>query len=99
MNKIREKQISFILNLKPFIKLTSPSPKSEEFPMEGVRKKRIKELILNVLREKKRLTASQLGNLIGLSRTRCSEYLKELAREGKTEGVIIGREKYYRLAR
>ena len=65
----------------------------------GIRKAKVKEQIISFLQQNKRLTSSQLSNLIGLSRTRCSEYFRELMREGKTEGVIINRQKYYKLVR
>lgn len=64
---------------------------------EGVRKSKVKEQIISLLQQNKKLTSSQLSKLIGLSRTRCSEYFRELMREGKTEGVIINRQKYYKL--
>lgn len=69
----------------------------EEKKPEGVRKTKVKQQIIELLKEKKKLTSSQLGKLIGLSRTRCNEYLRELTREGITEGVLIGRKKYYKL--
>jgi len=64
---------------------------------EGVRKGKIKDEIVIMLQQYKKLTASQLSKLVGLSRTRCSEYFRELTNEGKTEGVIINRQKYYKL--
>jgi response regulator of citrate/malate metabolism len=64
---------------------------------EGIRKGKIKDQTLALLQQHKKLTSSQLSNLIGLSRTRCSEYFRELTREGRTEGVIINRQKYYKL--
>jgi predicted HTH transcriptional regulator len=64
---------------------------------EGVRKTKVKEQILSLLQQNKKLTASHLSNLINLSRTRCSEYFRELMKEGKTEAVIINRQKYYKI--
>jgi Fic family protein len=64
---------------------------------DGVRKTKIKEQIISLLQQNKKLTSSQLSKLIGLSRTRCSEYFRELTREGTTEGVIINRQKYYKI--
>lgn len=66
---------------------------------EGIRKSKVKEQILSLLQQHKKLTSTQLSKLIGLSRTRCSEYFRELTREGKTEGIIINRQKYYKLVR
>jgi len=73
--------------------------KIESEKRESIRKMRVKEQIISLLQEHKRLTSSQLSNIIGLSRTRCNEYLKELSREGLTEGVIVGRQKFYKLVR
>lgn len=64
---------------------------------EGVRKSKVKDQIIPLLQQNKKLTASQLSKLIGLSRTRCSEYFRELTKDGLTEGVIINRQKYYKL--
>jgi len=64
---------------------------------EGVRKGKIKDQIVALLQQHKKLTSSQLSQLVSLSRTRCSEYFRELTKEGKTEGVIINRQKYYKL--
>ena len=58
---------------------------------------KIKEQIISLLQQNKKLTSSQLSNLIGLSRTRCNEYFRELTKEGYTEGVVINRQKYYKL--
>jgi biotin operon repressor len=65
--------------------------------IEGVRKAKVKEQIISLLKEHKKLSSSQLSKLIGLSRTRCNEYFRELTKEGLTEGIIIGRRKYYKL--
>jgi hypothetical protein len=64
---------------------------------DGIRKNKIKEEILSQLQQHKKLTSSQLSKIINLSRTRCSEYFRELTIGGKTEGVIINRQKYYKL--
>ena len=66
---------------------------------EGMRKSKMKDRILFLLNENKKLTANQLSELLGLSRTRCSEYFRELMIEGKVEGLIIDRQKYYKLLR
>jgi predicted transcriptional regulator len=55
------------------------------------------EEILSLLNKHKALTSSQLSELIGLSRTRCNEYLKKLERKGLTECIAIGRKKVYRI--
>lgn len=87
------KLIQRIENLEKMLKMLNNNQK------EGVRKNKVKEQIISLLQQNKKLTSSQLSKLIGLSRTRCSEYFRELTREGKTEGIIIGRQKYYRLVK
>jgi Fic family protein len=66
---------------------------------DSVRKVKIKEQILSLLGERKKLSSSELSNLINLSRTRCNEYFRELSKEGLAEGVIVGRQKYYKSVR
>ncbi|MEM7825673.1 MAG: winged helix-turn-helix domain-containing protein [Candidatus Aenigmatarchaeota archaeon] len=66
---------------------------------ESVRKAKIKDQIISLLEQHKRLTSSQLSKLINLSRTRCNEYFRELTAEGITEGVLIDRKKYYKLVK
>lgn len=64
---------------------------------EGVRKGRIKDRVLDLLKENKKLTSTDLAQMVGLSRTRCSEYFRELTKEGLVEGVIVNRKKFYKL--
>lgn len=40
----------------------------------------------------------ELARHIGLSRTRCNEYFKQMKEMGMVEPVLIGREKFYRLS-
>ena len=56
-----------------------------------------KERIISILKEKKSISSSQLGKLIGLSRTRCNEYLKKLEEEGLVKSIRVGKKKVYRL--
>jgi len=60
-------------------------------------KKRTKEAIILILRKHEKLTSDQLSKIIHLSRTRCSEYLKELEEEKKIESEMVNRKKYYKL--
>jgi len=64
---------------------------------ETIRKGKVKEEIISLLQQHKKLTSTQLSKLVRLSRTRCSEYFRELTKEGLTEGIIINRQKYYKL--
>lgn len=66
---------------------------------DSIRKAKVREQVLSLLQQHKRLSSSQLGDLVGLSRTRCNEYLRELSIQGLTEGVIVGRQKFYKLVK
>ena len=61
-----------------------------------VERKRM-ERIVDMLRRHSRLTSMQLSQLIGLSRTRCNEYFKEMETLNIVEPVILGKEKFYTL--
>jgi biotin operon repressor len=61
-----------------------------------VEQKRI-EKIISLLQEHGRLSSLQLAQMLGLSRTRCNEYFKQMEEIGLVEGVEIGKEKYYKL--
>jgi Fic family protein len=74
----------------------------EKFDQEKedtIRKSKWKEQIISLLEQHKKLSSYELSNLVNLSRTRCNEYFRELLKEGLTEGVIIGRKKYYKLVK
>ena len=64
---------------------------------DSIRKIKIKRMVLEMLKRHNRLTASELGSRLGMSRTRCNEYLKELERNGITKGILISRQKFYEL--
>ncbi|HKZ45233.1 MAG TPA: winged helix-turn-helix domain-containing protein [archaeon] len=66
---------------------------------DSIRKAKVREQILSLLQQHKRLSSSQLGDLVSLSRTRCNEYLRELSTQGLAEGVIVGRQKFYKLVK
>lgn len=70
-----------------------------EQEIETPRKSNVKNKIIFLLRQHKRLSSSQLSKLLGLSRTRCNEYFRELTKKGITEGTIIDRKKYYKLVK
>jgi len=56
----------------------------------------IKSKILSVLSmHKTGLTSQEIGEKIGLSRNRVSEYMKELWKEGKVTFFLRGKKKYF----
>ncbi len=65
---------------------------------DSIRKIKMKRMIIELLTKYNRMTSSDLSVKLDLSRTRCSEYLKELERDGVTRGVVISRQKFYELA-
>jgi DNA-binding transcriptional regulator GbsR (MarR family) len=64
---------------------------------DGIKKSRIKKIIEDNLREHGKLTSYDLGQILNLSRTRCSEYLNEMERAGTIKGVTIRRKRYYEI--
>jgi biotin operon repressor len=64
---------------------------------DSIRKIKMKRMIIELLNKDKRLTASDMSAKLNLSRTRCSEYLTEMERDGVAKGVVISRQKFYEL--
>ncbi|MFB6216650.1 MAG: winged helix-turn-helix domain-containing protein [Candidatus Aenigmatarchaeota archaeon] len=56
-----------------------------------------KKEIIYLLKKEKRITTSELSEKLELSRTRCSEYLNEMKKEGVLTSKKDGRTKYYEL--
>jgi len=64
---------------------------------ESATKLKRKKQVIHILKEQKGSTATEIGNKLKLSRTRCSEYLKELEEEGIAVGIQKGRKKLYKI--
>jgi len=64
---------------------------------DSIRKLKMKRMVIEILNQNKRMTASDLSVRLNLSRTRCSEYLTELEKAGVMKGVVISRQKFYEL--
>lgn len=64
---------------------------------DSIRKLKMKRMIIELLKKHNRLTSSDLSVKLDLSRTRCSEYLTELERDGVAKGVVVSRQKFYEL--
>jgi len=64
---------------------------------DSIRKIKMKRMIIELLKKHNRLTSSELSMKLDLSRTRCSEYLTELERDGVAKGLVISRQKFYEL--
>ncbi|MEM5878713.1 MAG: winged helix-turn-helix domain-containing protein [Candidatus Aenigmatarchaeota archaeon] len=88
-----------------FIELEQIKQKLDKTPMSDngfesqaqLKKDKTKEAIKIILRKKGRMTSEDLSKLIGLSRSRCNEYLKEMERNKEARSEIENRKKYYRL--
>ncbi len=61
-----------------------------------VESKRI-ERIISFLQEHKMLSSFQLSQMMGLSRTRCNEYFKQMEDIGIVKGNDAGKERFYQL--
>jgi len=66
---------------------------------DSIRKLKMKRIVIETLSKHKRMTASDMSVKLNLSRTRCSEYLTELEKDGVTKGVVISRQKFYELSK
>ncbi|TRO61971.1 transcriptional regulator [Candidatus Bathyarchaeota archaeon] len=55
-----------------------------------------KKQVVSILRSGKK-TSSEAGKIMGISRTRASEYLNKLEKEGVVTSLKVGRKKYYSL--
>ena len=66
---------------------------------ESIRKVKVKNMVKSLLGEHGKLTSAEMSKLLNLSRTRCSEYLKELERKGLAKGVKVRRKVYYELVK
>jgi hypothetical protein len=64
---------------------------------ESSRKKKVKREIVRLLQEKKRLNPTQMGKLLGLSRVRSNEYLREMEDDKILKGIIVKKRKFYML--
>ncbi len=63
----------------------------------SIRKMRVKEMITMLIQQHGSLSAPQLSELLNLSRTRCSEYLKEMGLKGVLESELKCRRKLYKI--
>jgi hypothetical protein len=63
----------------------------------SVRKMKVKEMITLLLQQHGGLTAPQLCELLNLSRTRCTEYLREMEINGALRSELNCRKKIYRI--
>ncbi|MEM5812217.1 MAG: winged helix-turn-helix domain-containing protein [Candidatus Aenigmatarchaeota archaeon] len=77
--------------------LEGKKPSTAKESADGVKKSRIKKVIENMLKEHGKLTSYDLVQMLGLSRTRCNEYLKEMERAGLVKGTTIKRKRYYEI--
>jgi uncharacterized membrane protein len=94
MNQKIEKILVELEEIKQ--KLDKASIATEE--VQPITKKdKTKEAIKIILRKKGRMTSEELCQIIGLSRTRCNEYLKEMERNNEAKSEVINRKKYYKL--
>jgi biotin operon repressor len=56
------------------------------------------EAITGLLQQHGKLSSAELSGHVGLSRTRCNEYFKQMEDMGIVQPVMLGKEKFYRLS-
>ena len=66
---------------------------------ESMRTLKVKSMIKSLLGEHGKLSSMDLSRLLKLSRTRCSEYLIDLERDGVLKGTTVRRKKFYSLSK
>ena len=94
LNQKIDKNYTLLIDLqKKFKKLKEDG--SKIVPL----KTKNKQAIRLILKRRGKLTSKQLSKIIGLSRTRCSEYLRDLEKEKIVTKETINRRKFYILAR
>jgi Fic family protein len=81
-----------IHDLLEYQKMSGSAGKSRP---ESMRTLKVKSMIKSLLEEHGKLSSTDLSRLLKLSRTRCSEYLNEMVREGLLEHTTVRRKKYY----
>jgi DNA-binding transcriptional ArsR family regulator len=92
-----EEVISLLKNLNRKIDGIRKILEKREKVKESQKILETKEKIISILKEHKSISPSELSKLIGLSRTRCNEYLKKLENEGLLKSIRVGKKKVYRL--
>lgn len=88
--KIQENQALLKDLSKKYMRMSN---KKSRIPL----KERTKTAIRLILKKHVKLTSNQLSKIIHLSRTRCSEYLKEMEKTKIVKGEVINRKKYYKI--
>ena len=63
----------------------------------SVRKLKVKEMMNLLIQQHGTLSAPQLSDMMNLSRTRCSEYLKEMEMNGVLVSELNCRKKFFRI--
>ncbi|MEM0473151.1 MAG: winged helix-turn-helix domain-containing protein [Candidatus Aenigmatarchaeota archaeon] len=99
MRELNQKIERIFLELEQIKQKLDKTPISDNgFESQAqLKKDKTKEAIKIILRKKGRMTSEDLSKLIGLSRSRCNEYLKEMERNKEARSEIENRKKYYRL--
>ena len=86
--KIKENQLLLKDLTNKYVQLNK---KKNKIPL----KEKTKVAIKLILKKHGMMTSDELSKILQLSRTRCSEYLKELEEEKMVKGEIINRKKYF----
>lgn len=82
-----------------FLDYEKLATRSQQVDGDSLRTMKVKGMIKSLLGEHRKLTTPEVSRLINLSRTRCSEYLKDMERRGIVRGTTVRRQKFYELAK
>ena len=94
--EIVEKIVQRLGHLQPIVSTSMPTLDFEERPVGKVEMIKA-QAITDLLTEHRKVSSTQLSQLMSISRTRANEYLRMLENSGVVKGEQMGREKVYYL--
>ena len=92
LDSVKRERISDMIQMQsgnPYDLVTKESP----------RKAKMKKMIKALLEEHGKISSTELGKMVGLSRTRCSEYLNEMERARIIKGATVRRKRVYEIVK
>lgn len=66
---------------------------------ESPRKAKMKKMMKALIEEHGKLSSMDIGKMVSLSRTRCSEYLNEMERARIIKGATVRRKRFYEIVK
>ncbi len=97
VREINHKIDKLYLLLEEMSKTRTELPQLQQKETTLTKKDKTRDAIKLILKRRGKMTSEDLCKIIGLSRTRCNEYLKDLERDKEAKSEIINRKKYYKI--